>query len=95
MEYISVVEIKADGDDCDENVQKSKYAKEHFAFLNDELKNKGIKQLYLFNFLSPTNYAEYFEYLRNGSLTQGQFVSRLDNLLEERLGQNASIQAIG
>ncbi len=95
IEYISVVEIKADGDDCDENVQKSKYAKEHFAFLNDELKNKGIKQLYLFNFLSPTNYAEYFEYLRNGSLTQGQFVSRLDNLLEERLGQNASIQAIG
>ena len=85
MEYISVVEIKADGDDCDENVQKNKYAKEHFALLNEELKQKGIKQLYLFNFLSPTNYAEYFEYLRNGSLTQGHFVSRLDNLLEERL----------
>ena len=92
MEYISVVEIKADSDDCDENVQKNKYANEHFALLNEELKQKGIKQLYLFNFLSPTNYAEYFEYLRNGSLTQGQFVSRLDNLLEERLmNQNVGI----
>ena len=47
--------------------------------------------IYLFNFLSPTNYAEYFEYLRNGSLTQGKFVSRLDNILEERLNQNANI----
>ncbi len=91
MEFISVVEIKADGDDCDENVQKNKYAKQHFAFLNDELKNKGLKQFYLFNFLSPTNYAEYFEYLRNGLLTQGQFVSRLDNILEEKVNQNISI----
>lgn len=87
LEYISVIEIKADGDDCEENVQKNKYAKEHFLLLNEELSNKGIKQFYLFNFLSPTNYAEYFEYLRNGLLTQGRFVSRLDNILEDRLNQ--------
>ena len=87
MEYISVVEIKADGDDCDENVQKNKYAKEHFRLLNEELSKKGIRQSYLFNFLSPSNYAEYFEYLRNGLLTQGQFISRLDNILEERLNK--------
>lgn len=84
IEYISVIEIKADGDDCDENVQKYKYAKEHFNYLNAELKSKGIKQFYLFNFLSPTNYAEYFEYLRNGALAQGRFVSRLDNMLKEK-----------
>ena len=85
IEYISVIEIKVDNDDSDENVQKYKYAKEHFRTLNAELQTKGINQHYLFDFLSPTNYAEYFEYLRNGSLIQGHFVSKLDNLLNDRL----------
>lgn len=85
IEYISVIEIKADNDDSDENVQKYKYAKEHLRTLNAELQTKGINQHYLFDFLSPTNYAEYFEYLRNGSLIQGHFVSKLDNLLNDRL----------
>lgn len=84
IEYISVIEIKDDGDDSDKNKQKYKYAKEHFDKLNDELKEKGINQKYLFNFLTPNNYSDYFEYLSNGLLLQGKFKSKLDNLLEER-----------
>lgn len=82
-EYISVVEIKMDGDDSDINKQKYKYAKEHFAVLNNELDRAGIKQFYLFNFLSPQNYAEYFKYVNDGRLIDGKFKSALDILLEE------------
>ncbi|WP_196011780.1 DEAD/DEAH box helicase [Alistipes onderdonkii] len=80
-EYISVIEIKSDGDDSDENKQKKKFATEHFRTLNNRLKEKGINQIYLFNFLSPNNYNEYFTYLRDGRLLQGLFISELDNLL--------------
>ena len=83
-EYISVIEIKDDGDDSDKNKQKYKYAKDHFDKLNEELKEKGVHQRYLFNFLTPNNYSDYFEYLSNGLLLQGKFKSKLDNLLEER-----------
>lgn len=83
MEYISVIEIKSDMDDSDENKQKNKYAIEHFSELNTQLAIKGIKQKYLFNFLSPNNYSDYFTYLRDGRLLQGKFVSELDNLLKE------------
>ena len=83
MEYISVVEIKSEMDDSDENKQKNKYAIEHFNELNTQLSEKKIKQKYLFNFLSTNNYSDYFTYLRDGRLLKGTFVSELDNLLKE------------
>lgn len=43
MEYISVVEIKSEMDDSDENKQKNKYAIEHFNELNTQLSEKKIK----------------------------------------------------
>lgn len=82
MEYISVVEIKMDGDDSEKNKQKYKYAKEHFAVLNNELDRAGVKQHYIFNFLSPQNYTEYFKYVNDGRLIDGKFKSALDILLE-------------
>lgn len=82
-EYIIVVEIKADGDNSEENKGKYKYAKEHFIRLNKKLKEKGIKQKYFFHFLSPSSYVEFFEYLKDGRLLKGKFRSEIENLLEE------------
>lgn len=82
IEYIVVVEIKADGDDSDENKAKYKYAKEHFRDLNSILKDAGINQTYIFHFLSPANYTEFFDHLKNGKLIKNEFTSQLDNLLE-------------
>lgn len=82
MEYIIVIEIKADGDDSDENKAKYKYAKQHFEDLNKILKETSIKQEYIFHFLSPCNYIEFFDHLRNGKLITGGFTSALDNLLD-------------
>ena len=85
IEYFLVIEIKADKDDCDENKAKYKYAKEHFERLNEKLEKQDIKQVYIFHFLSPNGYAEFFEYLKDGSILQGQsqFRCELENLLEE------------
>lgn len=48
MEYISVVEIKSEMDDSDENKQKNKYAIEHFNELNTQLSEKKLnKNIYL------------------------------------------------
>jgi type III restriction enzyme len=82
-EYISVVEIKMDGDASERNKQKYKYAKEHFAVLNEELDKEEIEQHYMFNFLSPQNYTDYFKYVNDGRLIEGKFKSALDILLEE------------
>jgi type III restriction enzyme len=78
FEYISVVEIKSDNDDSDENRQKYIYAREHFNALNDRLEKENIPQKYYFNFLSPSNYADYFAYLQDGRLIQGLYQSELD-----------------
>jgi type III restriction enzyme len=83
FEYISVVEIKSDNDDSEENKQKNKYAIEHFEELNKQLKEKGINQKYLFNFLSPNYYSEYFTYLKDERLLNGSFTSELDNSLKQ------------
>lgn len=81
FEYVIVIEIKADGDDSDENKAKYKYAKQHFADLNKILKEANVKQEYIFHFLSPCNYTEFFDHLQNGKLIRNEFVSELDNLL--------------
>jgi type III restriction enzyme len=84
FEHISIVEIKSDNDDSDENKQKSIYAHEHIDELNCRLQEEGIKQEYHFNFLSPSNYDDYFAYLRDGRLIQELFRSDLDISLETR-----------
>ena len=83
--YFLIVEIKADKDDSDENKAKYKYALEHFDRLNQKLKEDGVKEQYIFHFLSPSGYVEFFEYLKNGTLLEGQdkFRCELENLLEE------------
>lgn len=81
FEYIIVVEIKADGDASDENKAKYKYAKQHFIDLNELLEEAGIFQKYIFHFLSPCNYTEFFDHLRNGKLIKNEFTSQLDILL--------------
>lgn len=83
--YFIVVEIKADKDDSEENKAKYKYAKEHFERLNQKLDELKIKEKYIFHFLSPNGYTEFFDYLKNGTLLEGQarFRCELENLLEE------------
>ena len=80
--YIIVVEVKADNDDSDENKAKIKYARQHFYDLNEELEKQKIKQKYIFHFLSPNSYTEFFQYLRDGRLIKGQFSSDLESKLE-------------
>ncbi|MDI9356023.1 MAG: restriction endonuclease subunit R, partial [Chitinophagaceae bacterium] len=83
FQYISVVEIKSDNDNSDENKAKNKYAIEHFNELNKQLEENEIKQKYIFNFLSPTNYSDYFTYLRDKRLLDGKYKSELDKQLTE------------
>lgn len=82
VNYIVVIEIKADGDDSDENKAKFKYAKQHFTDLNQIVKDANIPQEYIFHFLSPGNYTEFFDHMRNGKLIKNEFTSELDNLLD-------------
>ena len=79
-----MVEIKSDDDASDENRQKYIYAHEHFPKLNDRLKGEGINQEYFFNFLSPSSYADYFAYLRDGISSLRVYKSELDNSLTEK-----------
>lgn len=82
FDNIIVVEIKEDGADSDINKAKFKYATEHFRDLNKALKDAGINQNYIFHFLSPSNYIEFFDHLRSGKLVKNEFTSELDNLLD-------------
>jgi type III restriction enzyme len=82
VDYIIIVEIKADNDDSDENKAKLRWSKQHFSDLNNELEKTGIKQKYIFHFLSPNSYSEFFEYLRDRRLIKGAFRSDLEDKLE-------------
>jgi len=81
IEYITVVEIKDDQDYSDLNKAKFKWATIHFQELNKQLEENKVNQRYNFHFLSPENYDDFFEYLRNGKLVQGLFTSNLDKEL--------------
>ncbi len=65
INYIIVVEIKSDEDNSEDNKAKYRYAKQHFTDLNNELKLNGINTIYIFHFLSPSSYPEFFDYLRD------------------------------
>jgi len=82
FEYIIVVEVKTDNDDSDENKAKYRWAKKHFEDLNLELEKKGVKQKYIFHFLSPCSYSEFFKYLRDRRLLDEKFKSDLEDLLD-------------
>jgi type III restriction enzyme len=81
LEYFIVVEVKSDNDDSDENKAKFKYARQHFQILNKELAKEKIKQKYIFHFLSPNSFTEFFQYLRDGRLLKEQFSSELESKL--------------
>ncbi|GAB2585881.1 DEAD/DEAH box helicase family protein [Spirosoma areae] len=85
MEYVVVAEIKANDDVSPENKAKLRYARQHFRDLNMALSENEMNQTYLFHFLSPQDYAEFFGYLKDGRLISGNdpFRSRLENLLDE------------
>jgi len=80
---IIVIEIKADGDDSEENKAKYRWAKKHFEDLNEELSKTKMKQKYFFHFLSPISYKEFAEYLLDGRLLRGEFRSAIEDLLEK------------
>lgn len=81
-DYMVVVEIKADNDDSDENKAKLRRTRQHFNDLNEELKKVNIKQRYIFHFLSPNSYSEFFKYLRDGRLLKGTFRSDIEDKLD-------------
>lgn len=65
---VLVVEIKADGDSHPKNRAKFRDGKEHFKNLNESLKTKKIDWSYYFYFLSPENYTDFFQAIRNEKL---------------------------
>lgn len=83
--YYIVIEIKDDGDNCEENKAKNKYAIQHFEELNNRMDSAGIKEKYIFHFLSPNGYDVFFDHLRDGSVLEGQdkFKCQLETLLED------------
>ena len=54
----------------------------HFDEVNKVLNEKGVEEEYIFHFLSPNSYNEFFEYLRNKKLIKKEFRSRIEDLLE-------------
>ncbi len=81
ISYYIVVEVKSDNDASDDNKAKFKYARQHFQDLNKELAREKIKQKYIFHFLSPNSFTEFFQYLKDGRLLKEQFSSELESKL--------------
>lgn len=77
---ILVVEIKKDEDDSRENQAKNRDALKHFAVIN-KLQNKYH---YFFFFLSPEDYIEFFQAIREKRF-QPYWKSRLTNILEKEI----------
>ncbi len=80
-----VVEIKGDGDISIENKAKYKYGKKHFEELNKKLLEKGIKERYIFHFLSPKDYHTFFKFIEEGKMFDKEktFRGDLESLLEK------------
>jgi type III restriction enzyme len=75
-EHILVIETKMDDDVSEENKAKLKYAREHFARVNELQK----EQQYCFKFLSPSSYELFFKSLNDKTYTD--FKSDLEAKLE-------------
>ena len=63
---VLVVEIKANGDDSNKNKAKLREAKKHFSELNTKLQSVGWHWTYHFLFLSPEDYAHFFNAVKDG-----------------------------
>jgi type III restriction enzyme len=74
---ILVAELKADGDDSDENVAKLRYATEHFQRIND----RQDEAEYHMKFVSPESYDAFFSAIKNGTVVG--FVSALQATLTQ------------
>lgn len=71
-DLILVLEIKDDGELNDpslENRGKNKAAIMHFKMLNKRLEQQGVSTRYQFHFLVPSNFPDFFKFLREGKLT--------------------------
>lgn len=66
-----------------ENIAKYRYGINHFEKLNKMLIGNDIKQKYIFHFLSPNGYPEFFDYLNSEKLFEAQSIFRCD--LENKL----------
>ena len=64
---ILVVEVKAEGDDSNHNRAKCRDGLRHFETLNERLMYAQKKWRYHFYLLSPEEYSNFFEQVRNGS----------------------------
>lgn len=76
---ILVGEIKDDDEISDpspENKKKYEYAVAHFDRINEHLKKKRAGVRYKFNFLTPSDFSNYFQSIRNGNAAS--FRSELD-----------------
>ncbi|MFH1024498.1 MAG: hypothetical protein V1809_14045, partial [Planctomycetota bacterium] len=81
---VHVVEIKGDEEIAEpstENVKKHEYAVAHFGRLNEWMKKEGMLVRYQFNFLTPKDYNQFFQKLRDNDLDG--FRSKLDVKLVE------------
>lgn len=83
-EMVHVIEIKGDEEIAEpspENVKKHEYAAAHFERLNKWLKKEGLPVRYQFCFLTPKDYNQFFQKLRNNNLDG--FRSKLDVALSK------------
>ena len=81
---VHVIEIKGDeeiDDPAPENVKKNEYALAHFERLNKWLGKDSSSVRYQFNFLSPKDYNQFFQKLRDNDLDG--FRSKLDVALDK------------
>lgn len=81
---ILVVEIKEDdeiNEPSPENQKKYEYATAHFERLNTYLRKKRAGVTYKFNFLTPSDFNNFFQSVRNGTI--GSFQSALDVELKQ------------
>lgn len=67
---VLVVEIKHDGDDSSRNKAKYRDGKAHFAQLNVTLKEAGEPWMYHFYFLSPEDYSQFFDRMKDGKFAK-------------------------
>lgn len=82
---VLVIEIKGDEEIADpspENIKKHEYATTHFERLNKWLEKEGLPTRYRFNFLTPKDYNQFFQKLRDKDL-EG-FRSKLDVVLSKK-----------
>ncbi len=82
-DVVLVVEIKSDDDDSARNKAKLRDAKEHYANLNKKLEKDGKDWRYRFYFLSPNDYATFFQAIHDNRL---DYVSSLMNELSQTAG---------